>query len=108
MAASNYDDNKIDHDFRVPSEPSRRKLWIDAIEQFQDFDYYVSKFYVCELHFENGSFRRIGEKTILSPNIVPTIFNSTEASNGEATNVAEIANEATSVTTEFVCEDPSR
>lgn len=60
--------------FSVPSEPNKRKLWIEAIEKHQSFDYYVSKFYVCELHFSEESLRRGGFRTDLKPNVVPTIF----------------------------------
>lgn len=52
----------------------QKKLWIEAIEKHQPFDYYVSKYYVCELHFPEEAIRRIGKRTDLLPNVVPTIF----------------------------------
>lgn len=60
--------------FSVPIETNKRKLWIEAIEKHQSFDYYASKFYVCELHFPEESLRRGGFRTDLKPNVVPTIF----------------------------------
>lgn len=58
----------------VPTDLNRRKLWISAIETYQEFDYYVSKFYVFELHFVEGSIRKFGNRSIVDPNDVPTIL----------------------------------
>lgn len=58
----------------VPSEPNKRKNWIKAIETHQEFDYFVSKYIVCELHFESDSITKTGSRTDLKRNTVPTIF----------------------------------
>lgn len=60
--------------FSVPCEASKKKLWVEAIEKHQPFDYYLSKFHVCELHFTADSIKRSGQRTVLHPNVVPTIF----------------------------------
>lgn len=60
--------------FSVPSDEKRRKAWINAIEKYQAFDSYASKFYVCELHFEDDDIIRNGAKTNLKPNVLPTEF----------------------------------
>lgn len=58
----------------VPNEPNKRNEWISAIGTYQEFDYYVSKFHVCELHFPEGSIRKIGKRTTLQADALPTIF----------------------------------
>lgn len=60
--------------FSVPFEPARRQKWIDAIETHQQFDYYVSRYFVCEQHFSVDAIKRIGFRTDLKPNAIPTIF----------------------------------
>lgn len=60
--------------FSVPSDPEKKNAWIAAIESYQQFDHFLSKFYVCELHFGAESVRKIGSRTILVPNALPTIF----------------------------------
>lgn len=62
--------------FCVPSEPIRRSKWIETIETFQEFDYTLSKFYVCEQHFSPESVIRRGARTYLASNAIPTIFTS--------------------------------
>lgn len=60
--------------FSVPFEPNKRKKWIAAIETHQEFDYYVSKYYICELHFPADAIRRVGGRTDLQADAIPTIF----------------------------------
>lgn len=52
----------------------KRQKWINAIETHQEFDYTVSRFFVCESHFTTGSIQRRGKNTSLDANAVPSIF----------------------------------
>lgn len=52
----------------------KRRTWIEAIETYQPFNYFYSKFYVCELHFSPKEIRRFGGRVSLAPGAVPTIF----------------------------------
>lgn len=54
----------------------KRRIWIDAIEKFQQFDYAAAKFFVCELHFLPEQIMRSGGRTDLVDGSVPTIFKS--------------------------------
>lgn len=58
----------------VPGNPEKRYKWIQAIETYQESDYYCSKFHVCELHFPSEAIKRFGGRTELLPGTVPTIF----------------------------------
>lgn len=58
---------------RMPTEPTARKLWIEAIEKHQKFDESVGVFHVCISHFEKKEERR-GEETVLIHSSVPSIF----------------------------------
>lgn len=58
----------------VPSKPNKRKLWIEAIEKHQEFNYHISTFSVCESHFPENAINQNGKRTTLYPNVIPTIF----------------------------------
>lgn len=60
---------------RVPLEPTRRKKWITAIEEYQEFDYTIINYFVCEKHFQPECIMR-SIKTFLRPGSVPSIFES--------------------------------
>lgn len=70
------------HIFRVPSDPTRRKKWITAIETHQEFDYSLSTFYVCDLHFPVECIIKRGARTDLAQNALPSIF-TTETCNSQ-------------------------
>lgn len=58
----------------VPMKPEKREKWIQAIEKYQEFDYALSRFFVCELHFQADSIEKRGSRIDLKPGTVPTIF----------------------------------
>lgn len=60
--------------FSVPSDKERKDAWVAEIEKFQEFDHYVSKFYLCESHFAEGTITKTGRRAILQRNALPTIF----------------------------------
>lgn len=66
--------NVVDIFVSVPSDSDRRNEWIKAIEQHQIFNYKISKFYVCELHFSPESIYRNGARVTVKKGFVPTIF----------------------------------
>lgn len=59
--------------FRVPSQNDRGK-WIEAIEKHQSFDHYRKIFHVCIRHFHANDVNKKGEKIVLKPNVIPSIF----------------------------------
>lgn len=77
--------------FSVPSDPDKRMVWIAAIEKHQEFNYHISKFYVCESHFRKDDIYKNRKRTTLLPNVTPTIF----------------PNETDNVEVEFLDEDSS-
>lgn len=62
----------------VPMQSENRRKWIMAIETHQEFDYTVSRFNVCELHFTADLIQKRGQRTDLKPGAVPSIFPSYE------------------------------
>lgn len=58
----------------MPSDPIKRKKWIDAIEKHQEFDFSICKYYVCQLHFPDDCIKKAGSRTNLLAGVVPTIF----------------------------------
>lgn len=51
-----------------------RKKWIEAISQYQDFDYYSGNFSLCQLHFEENDIEMKQTKAMLRKGAFPTIF----------------------------------
>lgn len=51
-----------------------RKKWIEAISQYQDFDYYSARFSLCQLHFEESDIEMKQTKAMLRKGTIPTIF----------------------------------
>lgn len=60
--------------FSVPPDPVRKEAWIKAIEKYQEFDYYVSRFVVCEKHFLENEIRKVDLRKKLLPNVLPSVF----------------------------------
>lgn len=60
--------------YSVPMKSENRNKWIQASEKHQEFDYKVSRFFVCELHFTADSLQKRGLRTDVAPGAVPTIF----------------------------------
>ncbi|XP_055314043.1 uncharacterized protein LOC129575133 isoform X1 [Sitodiplosis mosellana] len=60
--------------FSVPFEPITRKIWIDIIEKYQEFDYIPMVFPLCELHFDASDIIRYGKRTKLQSGAVPKYF----------------------------------
>lgn len=60
--------------FRIPSEDRIRKQWINAIESHQKFDYTISDFRVCQLHFTQSNVFSCTNRTLLSRGSIPTLF----------------------------------
>lgn len=58
----------------MPSFEPDRSCWINAIEQHQEFDYYVHTYLVCSLHFKPSDLTILGKRKILKKGTVPTIF----------------------------------
>lgn len=58
----------------VPIDSARKKLWIEAIEHHQEFDYYISRFFVCQNHFMESDLLLKGTRTTLSPGAIPSVF----------------------------------
>lgn len=58
----------------VPDDPEKKKLWVAAIETYQQFDFYASKYFVCEQHFLVSEVKRNGFRTTLLPSAVPTVY----------------------------------
>lgn len=51
-----------------------REQWIDAITNYQDFDYYSIRFILCQLHFQENDFETKQNKLVLKKGAVPSIF----------------------------------
>lgn len=58
----------------VPLSNPNRKLWIDAIEKNQPFDYIVSSYHVCSLHFSLSDIKISGKRKTIISGRFPTIF----------------------------------
>lgn len=59
-------------------QPVRDK-WIEAIEKCQVFDYKVTRFVVCSLHFLPDDILVRGKRRIISQGKVPSIFSNDES-----------------------------
>lgn len=55
------------------NEPNRNK-WIQAIEEFQPFDYIVQTYHICSLHFSKDDIIIKGKKKTIIPGKVPSVF----------------------------------
>lgn len=58
----------------IPLRPEIRELWINAIEQNQEFDFSVYNFRGCALHFSPNQIIRRGARCDIINNTAPTIF----------------------------------
>lgn len=84
----------------VPLKNPNRKLWIDAIENFQPFDYVIQNYYVCSLHFSSTDLKISGKRKTVISGRFPTIFppqNTTECSGSR--HFGEITEEASNLQT---------
>lgn len=61
----------------MPMDEERRRKWIEAIENHQEFND-LKQFFVCELHFTNESLLRCGSRVFVKQGAVPSIFPSFE------------------------------
>lgn len=56
------------------SKGDQRLKWIEEIEKHQDFSHQKCLFNVCIQHFKPSDYKKNGEKFILNPDAVPSIF----------------------------------
>lgn len=62
--------------FSIPVIGPKRQLWIQAIEEAQEFDYSCREFDICANHFKSEDFTQIGKRgpKILRSDAVPSVF----------------------------------
>lgn len=60
--------------FSIPYSQPARTQWIEAIEQYQKFDYYVRTYYVCQLHFKPDDLNVDKNRRTVKKGRVPSVF----------------------------------
>lgn len=51
-----------------------RNKWIEAINEYQEFDYYTGSFFLCSLHFKKDAFEQKNNRYRLKKDVIPSIF----------------------------------
>lgn len=62
------------HFFSVPFDEPYRSLWINAIENIQQFDHSKSNYHVCSLHFLDEDLYVNGKRKTVIRGRIPSIF----------------------------------
>lgn len=60
--------------FRTPKDGVRRKLWIELISKYQQYDFSSTHYLICERHFMADDFNDKNGKQELKSQAAPTIF----------------------------------
>lgn len=62
----------------MPPNGEVHENWISAIENKQKFDHNSIRYLICELHFDTESLAGVKCRKDLKPDVVPSIFPSSE------------------------------
>lgn len=60
--------------FCVPFNSILRKKWIHSIEKYQEFDYSITVYRICEKHFQPQSLVQQNKRKKLVAGAIPSIF----------------------------------